>query len=1256
MKDLRICSFNTPHQGFPALFIFVIALGCGNAKAQWVQYMFEANPLSYRSQSDFDCLFQEKVQIRFEFNRRAAVSYIQGQARYFEDAVRNFEIVSESYGSYSKSQNIMVGLVSEDEIHEETKVAVSAGNVGMGATGWIVDGYSFSGVDVDYFSSWGGTALTDISSFVLEFYFRGSRDTLPSLEDAWFQSFSVYSGNSSGGINYLTFCGEQLIEGDGTDGGGSDLGADCYDSLLQLPSSVTASRGDYSDRVEVTWTPVEGAEFYAIYRTNCGQVPLPSGTTVIDGPNPGFQPPDHETWRIATVPADQLSFSDTDLNGQEVCNLGPYLSWNYWVRAIRGGCLGQFPAIPQAEGYPLANPPHSLTATRGVFPDKVRLSWKVGRGTTGFGIYRGTGDDFAAAELLHRISSNFLVEGDEDAIWTWDDLEPEPGVEYFYWVEGYYRGGVAASLSLGVTEAASGYAGELNPNVPPTDIVLSNNRIAENNGPGTPIGDLIVTDPNEEDTHTFEVISVNGGSRSDFRIDGRRLVLERELDFETASLYVVKVQAADAGGLTFEKDLLIFVDDVDEPDPGSGDPPLLVKNLPSRLIATLGESISFEVVATGTLPMQFLWYKNGSLIGNGDGPRFVIDPVKESHGGKYHVKVINEAGEATSAQVNLFVFDRGFQDTVNQPPVIGLHGSPLIYLEAGQAYVEEGYTALDLEDGDLTDMVEVIRPDDTALPGNYMVTYLVDDSQGLRTEAQRAVIVREQLPSGVSDRQVARIFEEENVRVFVAPDSSIQSYSVKEVIPQGFSASEISSGGVWMAASNTIEWGPFNDNEPRTLSYKIREPDNYSGTVEITGTATFDNTEVIADGDQSAVMDGESDDNGFGARRVISQINQSASIEIMVGPEVPGSAYAVEEILPPGFTAGSINEGGVLDSVNNKVKWGPFFDAQNRTFSYALQAPAGYNGSVILKGFASVDGNDVITKGDNRLVFVSGDGQSISERTIESGVDGEVGVSISARPATGTAAYAVEEIIPDGFTATSISEGGAIDPVHNVVKWGPFLDDTARVFGYKLVNSNNSFGTFTITGFVSLDGVNYTVGGDQSFYLEDTTNPPDLTIEAQPVGGEAETGESFTFSVSVSGNVRGYQWHRNGQAIEGANLPFLIIADINPDDYGDYFVRITGENGSIDSNIATISQPDTTGNVPIIYPESITVLNIGDQTQMAFTVKTSPDKSYRTLMKSSLNDLSWTPVGPTQTASDDSVTFLINVTGFDTVFFKVAEE
>ena len=82
-------------------------------------------------------------------------------------------------------------------------------------------------------------------------------------------------------------------------------------------------------------------------------------------------------------------------------------------------------------------------------------------------------------------------------------------------------------------------------------------------------------------------------------------------------------------------------------------------------------------------------------------------------------------------------------------PVITLLGDATVTIEVGSDYTDDGATASDNYDGDITDDIVVVNPVDTDVVGTYTITYNVSDAAGnTAVEAIREVIVENSLTIG----------------------------------------------------------------------------------------------------------------------------------------------------------------------------------------------------------------------------------------------------------------------------------------------------------------------------------------------------------------------------------------------------------------------------------------------------------------------------------------------------------------------------
>ncbi len=95
----------------------------------------------------------------------------------------------------------------------------------------------------------------------------------------------------------------------------------------------------------------------------------------------------------------------------------------------------------------------------------------------------------------------------------------------------------------------------------------------------------------------------------------------------------------------------------------------------------------------------------------------------------------------------------------------------------------------------------------------------------------------------------------------------------------------------------------------------------------------------------------------------------SVTVSIAVSPDDAVNAYAVEEVPPAGWTVNAVGSGGVWDSLNSKVKWGPFFDHVARVLTYKVTPPNGETGTKSFVGLASFEGVEVPVSGHLSLSY-----------------------------------------------------------------------------------------------------------------------------------------------------------------------------------------------------------------------------------------------------------------------------------------------
>ncbi len=179
------------------------------------------------------------------------------------------------------------------------------------------------------------------------------------------------------------------------------------------PGAVSATAGVYTDKVSVEWqamTPHSGSASYEVWRGTLSNSSVAS--------------------RIITVVA--TSYNDFAVSAGT--------RYYYWIRTKDS--YGTSEDSAAASGYSALSPPQGLSATAGVYRDKVQLTWNASSGAEGYEVWRGMDDMLASSKRIERTTKTY-----------YDDFSVTSRVVYFYWVK------ATNSLNTsGFGDVASGYS------------------------------------------------------------------------------------------------------------------------------------------------------------------------------------------------------------------------------------------------------------------------------------------------------------------------------------------------------------------------------------------------------------------------------------------------------------------------------------------------------------------------------------------------------------------------------------------------------------------------------------------------------------------------------------------------------------------------------------------------------------------------------------------------------------------------------
>ncbi|MGL4440514.1 MAG: cadherin domain-containing protein, partial [Bosea sp. (in: a-proteobacteria)] len=186
------------------------------------------------------------------------------------------------------------------------------------------------------------------------------------------------------------------------------------------------------------------------------------------------------------------------------------------------------------------------------------------------------------------------------------------------------------NVYLIVVEASDGQGGLdrqslaitiVNSNDPPSDIILSNARVAENAANGTVVGTASGQDPDDNAILRYS-LAPGGNAGGRFAINaltGELTVVDgTRLDFESGPNHLIIIRVTDQGGLSLDRAFTISLDDVNEA-------PVITANGGADVVA-IGHAESLLAVGQITARDPEGAALTYSITGGADAAFFVIDP------------------------------------------------------------------------------------------------------------------------------------------------------------------------------------------------------------------------------------------------------------------------------------------------------------------------------------------------------------------------------------------------------------------------------------------------------------------------------------------------------------------------------------------------------------------------------------------------------------------------------------------------------
>ncbi len=355
---------------------------------------------------------------------------------------------------------------------------------------------------------------------------------------------------------------------------------------------------------------------------------------------------------------------------------------------------------------------------------------------------------------------------------------------------------------------------------------------------------------------------------------------------------------------------------------------------PQSQSACEGDSVTFNVSATGTAPLSYQWRKNSVNIGGATSSSYTINPVSSGDAGNYDCVVSNSCGSVTSnpATLTVSILPIITQDPVQSPDPVVVGDDVTFTIVAPGATSYQWY--------------EGITPVGSSNP-SYQKNNVQLSDDGIQITCD----VTNSCGTVTSNPTTLNVDTINCCSLNPHPADSDDDCRI--VISEAVAyATCWKTGCIWPVGPDPVEIGHAVNGG---LLWKTGECYCYDELL-LPEPGCWISAACAAS--SSALDAGSAGPLAWDFDPSIYTPESPVEVLIDVTPDPGTMVHAVEDAPPVGWTVSNINESGAWDSVNEKVKWGLFFDASVRTLTYDITPPAGETGEKTFSGTASFDGVD----------------------------------------------------------------------------------------------------------------------------------------------------------------------------------------------------------------------------------------------------------------------------------------------------------
>ncbi|MCQ1535906.1 hypothetical protein FTO70_09485 [Methanosarcina sp. KYL-1] len=310
-------------------------------------------------------------------------------------------------------------------------------------------------------------------------------------------------------------------------------------------------------------------------------------------------------------------------------------------------------------------------------------------------------------------------------------------------------------------------------------------------------------------------------------------------------------------------------------------------------------------------------------------------------------------------------------------------------------------------------------------------------------------------------------------------------YAIDEEVPEGWTVTGASGSGDYTKDPGHVKWVITSGAADTTYTYTVEIPEDASGAYTFNGEFMMegmaDPAAIDCDTQVNVADDVTGGDDCSNVCRDLPEEDQAPGSTITVKLDVTvdsATYYAIDEEVPEGWTVTGASGSGDYTKDPGHVKWVITSGAADTTYTYTVEIPEDasgaytFNGEFMMEGMADpaaidcdtqVNVADDVTGGDDSNVC-----RDLPEEDQAPGSTITVKLDVTVDSAT---YYAIDEVVPAGWTITGASGSGDYNCEPGHVKWVITSGAADTTYTYTVEIPEEACGTYTFDGEFMMEGM-----------------------------------------------------------------------------------------------------------------------------------------------------------------------------------------